>query len=219
MSPIRRLRGHGPRNAVVALTLVLGTLAARTSGAQEIAGKTELALSVGLISFSSATTKIDGAGAEEQDRSNTGFGTMESGTVFLGYGLSDSIVVGAGLSASYEKNSSEDTDDVTSTELAFTPTLKYLFPGAAVRPFASLGVGLALLGADDGTNEVSTTAFGLIGGFGISWFAAEALTLSPSISLGYVSGSASADSEGSTIGEADTNGFVVSVDMALAGWL
>ncbi len=193
-------------------------LLSSTSHAQEIAGKTQLGLGLGLLSFAKGTAKLDVAGADDVETTSTSFGTLESSTVTLGYGVTNHFVIGVDLTASFETQSQDDSDDISGTELSIAPVASYVFAGATLRPFLSASIGVATGSTDSGDVETSTTAFGFSGAVGVHCFATESVSLSPSLGLGYAIGSTTAESGGFEV-DGDIGVFAVNLGVTLSAWL
>jgi hypothetical protein len=164
---------HGFVTLLQGATLALALLIASTSHAQAIAGKIQLGLGLGLISYVNTSQSLELDGVDEVELSTTSFGTLESSTIRLGYGVSDEIVLSLDLSASLQTQSQDDTEDATVTALSLAPVASYVFPGSSVRPFLLGSVGVITASTESGDIESSTTVFGLTGGVGIHWFATE----------------------------------------------
>jgi hypothetical protein len=137
--------------------------AVRRSGVcPDIGGKTQLGLGLGLLSFTKTTTDPDSDAVDEIETTSTSFGTLESSTVTLGYGVSNHFVIGVDVAATFETRSQDNTDDVTTTGFSVAPVASYVFSGSTLRPFLSASVGVATASSDLGDVETTTTVFGLI---------------------------------------------------------
>jgi outer membrane protein with beta-barrel domain len=198
--------------------MVCGLSSSRSAFADEISYKTQFSLGVGILSFTTSTVDFDVAGVSDQEVTDTAFGTLDSSSVGFGYAMSDSIVLGASISASYQKQSAEDVDDSSGGSVALTPTIQYYFPGQSARVFVGAGLGLVLGSTDDGDVKTSSTAVGLTGTVGVAWFATESVSIAPNLSLGYAWGSS--DFEGDGFEEdADIRVFGVDLGLTLSAWL
>jgi hypothetical protein len=186
--------------------------------AYDISNKTQFALGVGVLSFTTTTIDLDVPGVADRDITDTSFGTLDSSSVGIGYAVSDGVVLGAEISASYEKQSAEDVDDTTASSVVLAPTVQYYFPGETARVFLGGSVGLVLGGSDDGDVETSSTAVGLVGAVGVAWFATESVSIAPNLSLGYAFGSSELEGDGFDA-EADLKAFSVNLGLTLSAWL
>lgn len=192
--------------------------AARTASAHDIAHKTQFALGIGILSFTTTTVDFDVPGVSDQDITDTSFGTLDSSSVGLGFALSNSVVIGADISASYEKQSAEDIDDTSESAVVLAPTIQYYFPGESARVFLGGSVGLVLGSSDDGDVKMTSTAVGLVGAVGVAWFATESVSIAPNLSFGYVLGSSELEGDGFDE-EFDMNAFGVNLGLTLSAWL
>lgn len=106
------------------------------------------------------------------------FGTIGTGPTgnigfAYGYGVTDSVILGARLGFGFQRWTTPARDGLSSMALAFslTPFFEYAFrPGQRVRPFigARLGVGGALARTEDEANDVMSRATNLGPTFGAS---------------------------------------------------
>lgn len=205
--------------AVVAVLLPSAALLlASTAQAQNIEGKTQIGLGLGLASYIKTTSSADLPGVDDVEVTTTGFGTLESSTIRLGYGVRDDVVLSIDVSASLQTQSQDDTDQITATTISLAPTASYVFSGATVRPFLLGSVGIIAASTESGDVESSTTVFGFSGGIGLHWFATESVSLSPTLTAGYFFGSTEVEAGGPAV-EGDANVLIVGLGVMLAAWL
>lgn len=211
-------RRKGYLLTVMAGVSVCMTLAPCDASAQQIGQKTEVALSVGILSFAKSSVSFAVPGIAEQEFTGTAFGTLDSATIGIGYAINDAVVLGADVEASYETQSTDGEDDASESSVVLAPKIHYYLPGDATRMFLGASVGLALGSVDDGEAEMTTTGVALTATLGIAWFATESVSLKPSLSAGYIFGSTELEGGGLSA-EADASGFGITLDLALSAWL
>lgn len=112
----------------------LALLHSRSVGhAHEIAGKVQLALDLDLVTYTKTSIEPDVPGAAEIEVTDTNIGTLASSGVSVGYGFTDSVVLGASVAVAHENQSQDGEDDVSLTQLTLAPFVQLVFPGENVR--------------------------------------------------------------------------------------
>jgi hypothetical protein len=168
------------------------------------------------------TTEVAGV-ESDTDNSTTSWGIGDEVFAEIGYGLGDSMVLGAlvtlhGASSSSEPEGGTESE---SSEFEFTlgPKFEYMFSaGQSVRPFLGAVVAVALAGAEQGSVETSLTGFQLAARGGLRAFLADGLSLDPSLLVGWVTASGDVD-VGAASTDVSASGFNVQVSLGLSGWL
>jgi Outer membrane protein beta-barrel domain len=177
-------------------------------------------------------TPTDAPGVLTTSSSSTTYGLLGSGFgIGLGYGLTDSLLVGTQLQLASTKESS--SGDTTLTQVQFLPRLEYLFEGSDARPYvaAILGVGhqstsIPIPGGDPVTLSGSQFLFG--GSFGVHAFLSDTLSIDPALTFLGASGSQTTTEPGIAFDGAFTpsatehdsvSGYQIVLSIGLSGWL
>ena len=206
-----------------ALTFGL-TLFARPAAAQDVEGAFQLGLGTSILTYESITTTVEtAAGDQDTDSSTTTWGVRDEVVGELGYGLTESLVLGGfvqlgGSSTTTEPEGGEETE-TSEFGLFLGPKLDFMFmPGQKVQPFVGAVAGLAMASADNGAFETSLTGFQLMGRAGIRAFLADSFSLDPALALSWVTASGEADS-GPVNVDISASGFTIGVMLGVSGWL
>lgn len=202
------------RLPLVAAMLVVSS----TALAQNTDGAIQLGLATDLFAHTSTDLEVEFPLVTQdvtQTRNTWGF-QEENGVIFeMGYGLTEGLVIGglAQLGGSNLDSNWEQTADTENSlfEFGLYPKIEYMFiPGGRVRPFVGGGLGLLVRNADDSGTESSVTAFGLWGRGGLRYFVSPAVSLDPTLTLSWLTGSGDYDA-----GNLDGNISVTRLGVAL----
>ncbi len=186
--------------------------------AQDVEGAFRLSASVPLITHRNATLEIQDTG-QEIDSTRTAFGLLESAGISFAYGVNEFITIGCDFDVSYTLEDTDDRDEVTDFTFGIVPMLEFIFiTNGRIRPFFDLGLGVGISKNTLGDNDISETDFLVGTRIGLRSFVSNHFSIDPSIGFSYVIGSAEMERTGETF-NADTNGFVIGLDLELSGWM
>jgi hypothetical protein len=177
-----------------------------------------------LFSYRSQTVEIEAAGQEtETDISSTAWGLREEVTGELGYGVGDSLVLGAlvqlgGASETTESEGGAESDS-SEFQLFVGPKLDYAFsPESNVRPFVGVAVGFLTATSETETIDLSLTGVQLMGRVGLRAFVAKGFSIDPALAFSWLT--ASGDVEVGTVDtDASTSAFGVGLLLGFSGWV
>jgi len=192
--------------------------------AQSTEGALQLGLGAGILNHSSLTVTTEAAGVEsDTDSSNTSWGIGDNAFGEIGYGLGDSMVLGAlvTLQGASSSSESEGGTESESSEFEFTlgPKFDYMFSaGQSVRPFVGAVVAFALANQEQGSVETSLTGFMLAARGGLRAFLAKGFSLDPSLMVGWSTFSGDLD-VGAASADVSASGFNVQLSLSFSGWL
>jgi hypothetical protein len=196
------------------------SLAAAPAQAEE--GAFQVGLGAWVVSHESADTEIElpaPAGDVEEDSSETRWGLGDHATwLELGYGITDSLIIGGILSMG---NTAREVEDAEASEMRVLlgPKLDYMFmPDATVRPFVGAVVALRSVSVEAGDAESSSTGvlLGLRGGVRI--FVEDLVSIDPMLGLSFSAESGERD-VGPASADTSTTRFGVGLGTALSLWL
>lgn len=204
---------------VIASIIVAGVLSSASPGSAQIEGKTKLGLGVDMLSFASydndlagpANTVI-GVGPFAPSVYQSVIGVPPIG-LDLGYGVSETVVIGALIRLGVSSIDEGAGDSITSTAVGLLAHVDYvLSPQSSFRPFVGALAGVSLLGGDGalGNNESLTFAnVGLeLGGYG---FVGNSLSVGPRLLFTYNPGLSNAAENMSVL--------AVQLQLEIAGWM
>jgi len=202
----------------LAATLVLLVSVSGGAAAQKIDGKFRLDGSVPLIEYSSATITFEDTD-QEQTVTNTRIGLLESAGIGLGYAVSETVVIGVDLLASYASENQEDAEDTSETTFGIAPMLEYVVDtGGKVRPAFGIRVGVAAISVSMGDMDTSATHFVVGAELGAKGFVTNTFSINPCVSFRYIAGSGTADGPGRST-DLSFSGFGVGLGVDLSGWM
>lgn len=207
---------------VVAVGLLLVSSAAS-------AQSTEGAFQVGLTTpiFGYAKSSIEYEDETEVDISGVSWGIREQVLLELGYGLSESVVLGGivsvgGASQSAELNdpdiSAEDSD-ASSLVILLGPKLDLQFGEGAARPFVGGNIAFLSASAEDEGSETATMGFQLSGRAGVRWFPTPGFSLDPAFTASYVHASGEIEPDESDPIDVSQSGFSLMLTVGASGWI
>lgn len=189
------------------------------------AQSTEKAFQVGLltpiVSYSKQSTDMEDSDTEV-DVSTTLWGLRSGFSSEIGYGLSDSMILGGlvqigGNSQEVEFGNVEL--DASDFSLFLGPKFDYMFmPGSNLRPFVGAVAGLQVSSGENSGVEISTTAFqGMLRG-GVRWFIARGMSIDPGLAFSFNFGSVDVESGGAER-DGSVSGFGIGLVLGFSGWL
>jgi hypothetical protein len=204
------------------MTAILGSAA--TSHAQNTEGAFQLGLSTALFSYTNTTVTGEAGGVEsDTDSSTTSWGIRDSAAAELGYGVTDSLVLGGFLQLGGESSSvepeGEEESESSEFELLLGPKLDFMFsPGQKVRPFVGAMAGLLMASAEDEASETSLTGFQLLGRVGLRAFVAPGFSIDPALALSWFTASGEAEFGPTTV-DVSASGINVGLLIGFSGWV
>jgi hypothetical protein len=205
-----------------AMSAILGSTA--TSNAQSTEGAFQLGLSTALLSYTNTTTTVEAGGLEvDVDSSTTNWGVRNPVAAELGYGITDSLVLGGflqlgGESSTVEPEGGEESES-SEFELLLGPKLDFMLsPGQEVRPFFGAMAGLLMGSADDEASETSVTGFQLLGRVGLRAFLAPGFSIDPALAFSWFTASGETE-RGPTTVDASVSGINVGLLIGFSGWV
>jgi len=202
-----------PRTSYAALFTLLALLLAAPASAQQTDGALRLHLETGVLGFESETVDPDGAPDSETTKTTT-FGPGSSGLGFgLGFGASDSLVVGANVALQFITIDPEGRGSVSGSRLTLMPYLELLLGDGTARPF----VGGALLLSFDSFEDVSTTLFGIAGIGGVHIFMTDSYSFDIGGRLYLATGETSVDAGGMNFDSSITRLGLIAL-IGVSGW-
>jgi len=197
---------------------------AAPSNAQSTEGAIQLGLSTTLFSYTKGTVTAEVGGLEsDTDNSTTSWGIRDSAAAELGYGVTDSLVLGGFLQLGGESTTGEpegqQESESSEFELLLGPKLDFMFsPGQKVRPFVGAMAGLLMVSADDEASETSLTGFQLLGRVGVRAFVAPGFSIDPALSLSWFTASGETEFDPTTI-DVSASGVNVGLLIGFSGWV
>ncbi len=209
---------------LLASALVLGgTLVAAPAHATE--GAVQLGIGTPFLVHTNATLteEAEVVGESETERSTTAWGLGHNLWGEVGYGVSDSLVLGAfvQLAGTSLKLENENGNEADGSQLIYFigPKLDFMFmPGSQVRPFIGAVAGLYGESTDSDTTESSLTGFQLHGRAGLRAFVTESFSLDPAFFLAWAT--ASGERENPLLNtDLDYSAVSFGVTLGLSGWI
>ncbi len=207
-------------------------MAGHTAGlAQSIEHKGKLGLETRLFRFVSTTVDLEGPSPEETV-TNLEFGVFGHGAPLssvaaivgqpassfgadLGFGITDSVLVGTRVMFDYGRLKSEDGESISGLQFAFLPHADVVFlRRQSFRPFLGAQLGAQISSASLETMDVSSTIFLVGASLGAFGFVSDAVSIDPRVSFLYSFGSAEID-----VADADTDSISVALMIGLSGWV
>ena len=220
------------RAIIVAMSLAaVGVALPATARAQTTDGALHLGLSTSVVEYTSLSGEYEwGALQTDVEASNTSWGFRENGVMLdVGYGLTDSIVLGGFISVGGDSDSVELVDVPGAEEqeeshfgLALGPRFDFMFmPGEKLRPYLTASIGLVTASSDVDDVETSLTGFQMQGGVGLRWFAASGFSVDPVLAVGWGTASGEVEAADAALGEADVSvsAFTVGLGIGFSGWI
>lgn len=186
-------------------------------------GAVQLGLYLPVVRYLPVGLEFENGGAEV-DVSRLDWGIAENPvSLEIGYGLTDSLVLGGQLGIGGESSTQEQMGfaDQESSEFNFQfgPKLDYMFSaGSKVNPFAGAVVLVGIDSTDNNGAEFSTTVFRFLGRIGLRAFLADSFSIDPALVVGAGVGSASQD-DGTNEADLSVTGFQVGLDIGFSGWM
>lgn len=208
---------------VILLSLCGGV--ASGAAAQSPDGRFKLGIETAVFEYSSTTT--EGAGTattnNSTDEVTLGVAPARAG-VDLGYGVADTVVLGARLLLVHSSTEQPGGQDIDTTLLGVVPHLDYVFAShSATRVFLGPMLGFGVTAAGFGpANDGSAHLFLFGASFGAHIFAARGVSIDPRLALSYALGEAAYDvTFGGITGSvsADIHVIAVSALLGVSAWL
>lgn len=204
---------------LLAINVLAGSMVMGISGAsaQSIAGKAQLGLDVGILSYTHVALENNDTNTDTSVNS-VGFGMLESGMMRGGYMIGEHFLIGGLVELSYKNVSPEDSDDSSDVDVNMAVMTEYIFSGRAIRPFVGVNAGVGFSGEESGNTSTSTVAFVSTLRGGIHAFLTDSVSLDPSAEFGLVVGGSTIDS-GASETDLSLVGFGFGLNLGLSVWL
>jgi hypothetical protein len=193
--------------------------------AQSTEGAVQLGISSPFLTHTNATLTADYEVAEtETEVSQTNWGLGQMFVAEVGYGLTDSLVLGAvlqlaGVSSTTETEAFNQEVDASQLVFILGPKLDYMFaPNNRVRPFLGAVAGLVVDSLDNQVAERSLTGLQLQGRAGLRAFVTEGFSIDPALFLGWTTASGEIESD-ATSTDLDYSAVSFGVTLGLSGWV
>lgn len=216
MHPATMHRGLAKWLSAISLASPLIALTATAHG-QAVDGSFRLSLEGNFASFEKI--KLKESGFEDFEARETSFGILGSGLgVGLGYGASDSVVLGVRILQGTVRREYDDDfiEPDKGNVFSIIPSLEILTnSGEKARPFFLFAAGVRTGSTESDGVETSKFTTGIFGaGFGVHAFVTPTFSIDPGLTVFGVRGS---DEVGGS--EFDRSGVAVIASFGLSGWV
>lgn len=211
----------------VALTTALTSLLALPCAAQSREGALQLGIGTGFFSHTKTELEYDlpaplGDADAELTVNSWGFHSAAPTWFEMGYALSDELILG-GMLRLGNRNTEQDGDlgegEISQFEFGLYPKIEYMFlPNGTVRPFVGGGLALVMVNGEQGDTDTSFHAFGLFGRGGLRIFAAPGVSIDPTLSLGWATGSGDYDAGQAEV-DIDATLLDVTLGIGISAWI
>jgi hypothetical protein len=191
-----------------------------TAQGQSIDRKFRLGMGVNLFSFVDYTLEPERAGVSTDYR-RVGFGSLPSGSVAIGLGLSRHILLGLDASLTHTSEETNNQGATKETNLLLLPNLAYVFGSGDVRPFLGAGLGYMRWNRTTDALELSGNMLLLAARFGMHGFITSSVSIDPVLTFAYATGSGQTDVRVSGVRagtQADISGVIVQLGLLVSAW-
>lgn len=204
---------------VAVLCLFSSTASAQQSFVRNLQGRVMIGLGLTLASYESLS--LAGNTGFDADSEVLALGTLSSPRLTLGYALDNAMVLAGELTLTYRTSGDlnpSSGEDPSQVRFGLSPAFIYLVPGGSVRMFFGARAGVRVGHDKQMAYELSSLSFPLGLMAGVHAFAAEGVSLVPSVFVSAHWGSASVNL-GDGKQDADMKGVELGLSFELAGWL
>ncbi len=216
------------RTLLVLASFTGGAFLTAPAYAQSTEGAVQLGISSPFLTHTEATLTTESQVAAlpdlESEVSQTNWGLGQQFVAEVGYGLNDSLLLGAvvelaGISQTNEIEAIDQETDTSQLVFILGPKLDYMFaPSSRVRPFLGAVAGLVIDSLDNGVAERSLTGFQLQGRAGLRAFVTEGFSIDPALFLSWTTASGELTID-ETENDLEYSGVSFGVTLGLSGWV
>ncbi len=217
------------RTLAVTLTTAFVSLLALPSAAQSRAGALQVGIGAGFFShtkweFEYERPALVGNVDRDGDTTVNSWGFHSQAPIWfeMGYALSDELILGGMLqfgNRETEREGFNAESDVSQFEFGLYPKIEYMFlPNGTVRPFVGGGLAFLMVNGERGGADTSIHALGLFGRGGLRIFAAPGVSIDPTLSLTWLTGSGDYEL-GEVEADIDATMLDVTLGLGISAWI